>query len=593
MKRAEWDESQELALTAIGVAVAGIAVLFFGTAWPTFAWSTLHGDPTFVGFGDAVGGGIRWLADGAGGDPRSLRPFAPYRHVMPPPSAWIALNAALAFGLLALLAIAWARVDRWRGSARSPLASWNPRSWITPRSWGQPRDLLHLQSRGSGRRRGTAALLRAARGERRAASPPGGDSWPLGTLRRRSLRSAAESHLMAVAPTRSGKTTRVLVPALLEHDGPAIVLLNKTEVVRDTLESRARRGPVWIYAPLTATAPANGAVCGWTPLLGCDEWEHALRMGRWLLDADPSASAASNDSGGARFYNREAIGVALPPLLHAAALDGRSMASIHGWLRSGVEGLDEPRAILLARSAAAAADSIAGIQALDERPRSLLLMSAAQLVDAYRFPSVQQADRPDFRPEDLLGGGTLYVVAPDSDQELLAPVFGGLLGAVLRVWEQQAAGGRSSDRPILRILADEAAHLAPLGKLPTYLSVSAGWGVRWCLIYQSLAQLEQRYGREADAVLGNVLCKLFLGPIQDATTRNYLSELLDEETVTASSRRAECSVAPGGERNSGVPRLYGAWSPSDYAVSRNSPGRAGRGCSWQAPSGRGCWGLPS
>ena len=60
-------------------------------------------------------------------------------------------------------------------------------------------------------------------------------------------------------------------------------------------------------------------------------------------------------------------------------------------------------------------------------------------------------------------------------------------------------------------------------------------GVRWCLIYQSLAQLEHRYGREADAVLGNVLCKLFLGPIQDATTRNYLSELLDEETVTASS----------------------------------------------------------
>ena len=57
--------------------------------------------------------------------------------------------------------------------------------------------------------------------------------------------------------------------------------------------------------------------------------------------------------------------------------------------------------------------------------------------------------------------------------------------------------------------------------------------MRWCLIYQSLAQLEHRYGREADAVLGNVLCKLFLGPIQDATTRNYLSELLDEETVTA------------------------------------------------------------
>ena len=44
MKRAEWDESQEL-VAAIGVAAVGTAVLFFGTAWPTLAW-TLHGDPT-------------------------------------------------------------------------------------------------------------------------------------------------------------------------------------------------------------------------------------------------------------------------------------------------------------------------------------------------------------------------------------------------------------------------------------------------------------------------------------------------------------------------------------------------------------------
>ncbi len=36
-------------------------------------------------------------------------------------------------------------------------------------------------------------------------------------------------------------------------------------------------------------------------------------------------------------------------------------------------------------------------------------------------------------------------------------------------------------------------------------------------------------------MLGNSLCKLFLGPIQDESTRRYLTELLDEETVTSSS----------------------------------------------------------
>jgi type IV secretory pathway TraG/TraD family ATPase VirD4 len=118
---------------------------------------------------------------------------------------------------------------------------------------------------------------------------------------------------------------------------------------------------------------------------------------------------------------------------------------------------------------------------------------------------------------------------------MLAPLFGGILGAVLRCWEQETARRGAPPAARLRILADEAAHLAPLAKLPTYLAVSAGWGVRWCLIYQSLAQLQHRYGREADAVLGNALCKLFLGPIQDETTRRYLVDLLDEETETSVS----------------------------------------------------------
>ncbi len=227
--------------------------------------------------------------------------------------------------------------------------------------------------------------------------------------------------------------------------------------------------------------------------------------------------------------------MALPPLLHAAALSGRNMALVHEWLRSGIDGLDEPRSILARHGAQRAADAIAGIQGLDERPRSLLLMSAAQLVDAYRFPSVDAFDTPGFQAEELLEGGTLYVVCPESEQDMLAPIVGGLLGSVLRVWEERAAAEPQHRGPTLRILADEAAYLAPLGKLPTYLAVSAGWGVRWCLVYQSLSQLEHRYGREADAVLGNALCKLFLGPIQDESTRRYLTDLLDEETVTASS----------------------------------------------------------
>ncbi len=210
------------------------------------------------------------------------------------------------------------------------------------------------------------------------------------------------------------------------------------------------------------------------------------------------------------------------------------MAEVHGWLRGGIDGLDAPREILAGHGAHAAVDALLGVQALDDRPRSLLLMSAAQLVDAYRFPSVQASDGAVLNPAVLLEqNATLYLIAPDSDQEVLAPIFGGLLGVVLRHWETAAASGRRP--PLLKILADEAALLAPLSRLPTYLAVSGGWGVRWCLVYQSLAQLRHRYGADADTILANVLCKLFFGPIQDHDTRRYLTDLLDEETVTARS----------------------------------------------------------
>ena len=508
------DDYAEFGLLVFGTLVFAAVALYLAVALPTLVWSTLHGNPTIVAFWDAVVGAVRFIASGAHGDPRELPIFEPYREVMPPRGFWIAFNVGLVTMFVAAVVAALVRVDRWRGSRPVGLPRWHPRSWVKPRSWARPRDLRHLRSRRNGRP---------------AASS---DGWPLGRIRGRKLRSGPESHLMAIAPTRSGKTTRVVVPSLLDHDGPAIVLLNKTDVVRETIREREALGPVWIYAPLTPGLPNR---CAWTPLFSCDVWEYALRMGRWLFDADPSASDASHDSGGARFYNREAVAVALPPLLHAAALDQRGMAVVHGWLRSGIDGLDEPREILATNYAYAAAEALAGIQALDERPRSLLLMSAAQLVDAYRFPSVNEFDWTDFHPGRLLEGGTLYVVAPESEQDLLAPIVGGLLGSVLRTWEMFAAENSTRGTPRLRILADEAAHLAPLGKLPTYLAVSAGWGVRWCLVYQSLSQLEHRYGREADAVLGNSLCKLFLGPIQDESTRRYLSDLLDEETVTASS----------------------------------------------------------
>jgi type IV secretory pathway TraG/TraD family ATPase VirD4 len=54
---------------------------------------------------------------------------------------------------------------------------------------------------------------------------------------------------------------------------------------------------------------------------------------------------------------------------------------------------------------------------------------------------------------------------------------------------------------------------------------------RWMLVYQSSAQIRQRYGHEADAINANTLLKLYLGPIHDPATREELTGLLGGEFV--------------------------------------------------------------
>lgn len=534
-----------MAAGALGV-VAGLLVLcLIAVEWPVFVWSLIHARPMLLSPVDAIGGGLQYLfARDHTAYPRALRGLA---EQLPTPGAWYVLNVVGLVVALVLAASAWLRLDLWSGRSTMGLASWDPRRKVKPRAWAKRRDWLHLQprkgSRSSAMRVGVNELMRTLVGERRAPEPVGGDSWNMGRLRGAEVRSGREMHELVVAPTRSGKTRRVVATEAIEHDGPAVILSNKLDLLQITREARRRRGPVWVYAPLSEMAAGKSA--GWTPLVGCEQRERALLMSQWIFDADPSASAASDSSSGARFYNREAVEVLMPALLQAAALGGRSMADVLLWLRGGVDALDRPREILAAATDPAlltwlSAEALAGVQALDERARSYLLMSAAQLISAYRHAPVQLADRPDFDPEVLLSNsGTLYLIEPEGQSDALAPIFGGILGEILRACELRAQVRDPRDLPLLKLLCDEAAHLAPLGKLPTYLSVSASWNVRFCLVYQSLAQIRHLYGAQADAVLANTLCKLFLGPIHDRATRDEIVALLGHELVEHTSHTTD------------------------------------------------------
>ena len=53
----------------------------------------------------------------------------------------------------------------------------------------------------------------------------------------------------------------------------------------------------------------------------------------------------------------------------------------------------------------------------------------------------------------------------------------------------------------LKLLLDEAANVAPLSELPRTMSQVAGHGIRVATVWQSLAQMRERYGRGSDTII--------------------------------------------------------------------------------------------
>src|SRR6266508_2888175 len=101
-------------------------------------------------------------------------------------------------------------------------------------------------SRGAGW--ATGWQLRALRLRRRA------QPWRL-VLGRRSrfgrLVAAEACHsVIAFGPPGSLKTTALVIPALLEWQGPAVATSIKPDVLRATITYRAAMGEVWVYDPL-------------------------------------------------------------------------------------------------------------------------------------------------------------------------------------------------------------------------------------------------------------------------------------------------------------------------------------------------------
>lgn len=498
------EQRQRQDVEGLGWIVGGLLVFALG-CWFVPAVVTVLWDHRLpqVTIPDAVASIGRLVGDGRWGDPASAYPGS-VRRTMPAAAGWWAAVAWCLALTGAIVAAVMRHVEPHMAAERLGRRSFDWRG-SRPRPWARPRDLR--------------------------LDDPGHRGFSVGRLDGRRLWTDEEAHIAVIAPTRAGKTTRCVIPWLLEHEGPAIVTSTKRDVLDATREHRSRIGTVWVFDPF-------GDDCAtWTPLVGCESWSYALRQAQWLADA---SSDGNNEI--ARFWRGEAAKL-LAPLLHAAALESRDMTDVLTWV--DVQDFTEPTKVLLVAGADAAALQLKAIRDLDGRNRGTTVMSASAVLAGYRYPEVAALSGDDITVDEFLHSPahTLYIVAAERHQRLLAPLVVSLISSLVNGVAEDpgnAWGGRR-----LRILLDEAANVAPLSELPRMLSQAAGHGVRFATIWQSVAQLRERHGAAADTVLANSTTKLFMGPVGDEATRRLTDRALRSIDDTRKSSLTQREIGGG------------------------------------------------
>lgn len=351
----------------------------------------------------------------------------------------------------------------------------------------------------------------------------------LGRVSSKLIAAEQRQSIIVLGPTQSMKTTGFAIPAVLEWEGPVLATSVKSDLLRDTLASRQRRGKVWVYDPSGSTEHATAR---WSPLDLCRDWRGAQRTASWLAGATRSQGGGLTD---AEFWYSSSAKLLGPHLL-AAAVTERSMADVVRWINTQEE--KEVKEALLIADVPEALDAAIASWRREPRQKSSVYMTAETVLSAYEDPVVaRSAIAPDVSAHTLLGGGcdTLYVVAPSHEQKRLRPLFETLLQTIInQAFELCSRRGRPLDPPLLVVL-DEAANIAPLRDLDTLASTAASHGIQLVSIFQDLSQVYARYGDGTQTVVNNHRGKIILSGISDTSTLEYASRLLGDEEVLQSS----------------------------------------------------------
>src|SRR6266545_2687325 len=354
-----------------------------------------------------------------------------------------------------------------------------------------------------------------------------------GGWRGRLLLAVESCHsVLCFGPPGSFKTAGLVIPAVLEWDGPVITTSIKPDVLRATLRRRLALGEVWVYDPLGLSGvPA----AQWTPLAHCGTYTAARKVARTLAEAADVSGLREQDANYWTLLGAKLLGV----LLFAAARSDRTMADVARWV--DIQEQDEVTQALEDAGDPMALDAWSACRARPDNTLGSVYGTAETLLDVFADPIIAaSAEGCDLDVDGLLAGAnTLYLYAPANEQGRLRPLFELLISTIITRAEELAARHHNGMLdPRLLVCLDEAGNCAALAKLPELATTARGQGIQLVTIWHDLGQLQHRYGRRATTVLNGHRAKLFLSGQADVDSLELASKLIGDQAVTHTSHTA-------------------------------------------------------
>ena len=351
----------------------------------------------------------------------------------------------------------------------------------------------------------------------------------LGQSKSSYLRHDGAEHVMAFAPTRSGKGVGLVVPTLLSWTSSVVVHDIKGENWSLTSGWRSQFSTCIRFDPTDKCSPR------FNPLrevrLGKREVADAQNIADILVDPDGTLERGSH-------WEKTAHALLVGVILHVLyAEEDKTLAGCANFLADPERDFTDALDAMLTTEHFSDPGGVHPVVASAAREllnksdneRSGVLSTAMSFLSLYRDPVIAEiTSDSDWALRDITNGDrpmSLYLACPPSDLSRTRPLMRLIINQIGRHLTEKLP---SDDRRKLLLMLDEFPALGRLEFFEKNLAYFAGFGVRAYLITQSLNQIEKAYGPNS-SILDNCHIRIAFST-NDERTAKRISEALGTKT---------------------------------------------------------------